>query len=140
MIKGSKPFLIITFLMSFGLAFYIANKAYPIYVSDVSFVKELEKNKTKELPLTDTNGAVLQQILGLEPNTVQLIYTLPHIIAYKVDTDSLTTALIEKYQMPSNEVHEFLKDSNQNLNLDYIFKDKNNTKVVTFKTNFSITK
>lgn len=138
MIKGSKPFLIISFLISFSLAFYLANKAFPIFVSEVPFVKQLEANKNKELPLTQSDGAVLQQIIGIEPNTVQLVYSLPTVVAYKVDADSLTIALESEYKNPATEVFEFLKDSNKNLIIDYIFKDKNETKLVTFKTNFTI--
>lgn len=140
MIKGSKPFLIITFLMSFGLAFYFANKAFPIFASETPFVKKVEAEKNKELPLTDTNGAILEQIIGIEPNTIQLVYTLPNVVAYKVNTDSLQGALENQYNSAEKQVENFLKNSNESLKLDYIFKDKNNTKVVSFKSNFIVTK
>jgi len=136
MIKGSKPFLILTFLMSFSLAFYLANRAFPIFVTEVDYVKQIEAKSNKELPFIDVNGAVLEQIIGIKPNTVQLVYSLPAIVAYKIDADSLQASLEKKYQEPSKQVKDFLNEAKQDLILDYIFKDKNNTKVVTFKTKF----
>ncbi|UYW01844.1 hypothetical protein K5I29_02685 [Flavobacterium agricola] len=140
MIKGSRPFFIITFLMSFGMAFYIANRAFPIFTSADPYVKQVELQHSKALPFTDDKGSVLEQLIGIEPNTVQLVYKLPSLEAYKVDVDSLTQSLEQQYNVPSKKVHEFITDAPQNLTLEYIFKDKNNTKLVGFSKQYVPTK
>nr|WP_317630897.1 hypothetical protein [uncultured Flavobacterium sp.] len=140
MIKGSKTFLIISFAIAFGLAFYFANKMYPVFGNNISFVTVLATEKNKTLPLKDEFGNVLEQIIAFEPNQVQLVYKIPNIEGYKVDIDSVKLSLEEKYQNPSKKMIENLQNADQDLKIEYLFKDKNETKLTSFKKDYTKSK
>ena len=137
MIKGSKGFLIITFLIAFSLAFYLANKMYPIFGNKVAYVTQVAIAKNKRLPLQDENKNTLTQIIAYEPNQLQFVFAMPTTESYKLDTDSLALQLNKMYEKPKASIDSFLINTDQDLILEYVFKDKNNTKITSFKHSYT---
>lgn len=140
MIKGSKVFLIVTFLIAFSLAFYFANKMFPVFGNDVAYVTQIATQKNKRLPLVDENKNTLTQIIAYEPNQLQFVYAMPTTESYKLNTDSLAIQLKVLYEKPKASIDSFLVETNEDLVLEYIFKDKNNTKITSFKHSYSAKK
>lgn len=137
MIKGSKGFLIITFLIAFSLAFYLANKMYPIFGNKVAYVTQVAIAKNKRLPLQDENKNTLTQIIAYEPNQLQFVFAMPTTESYKLDTDSLALQLNKMYEKPKASIDSFLINTDQDLILEYVFKDKNSTKITSFKHSYT---